>query len=169
MDSINANHINAGLLSGSQLLAKDGNAVKRGKKKPFKNIMGEVEDEGLGSPEGLSSEKQAALGNDSSIEVALMEIRAKGEALKANPSMDNIRHYRTVVSLFMRKVVDGSIATEEHIGGRGFKSKKKYTILRTIDIKLESMAMGILKSQYDQLEILRRLDEINGLLIDLLQ
>jgi len=45
--------------------------------------------------------------------------------------------------------------------------QKKYVIIRVIDEKLEDLAAHVLKSQGEQLDILDRIDEINGLLIDL--
>ncbi len=45
--------------------------------------------------------------------------------------------------------------------------QKKYVIIRIVDDRLESLASHVLKGQADQLEILRRIDEIHGMLVDL--
>ena len=40
-------------------------------------------------------------------------------------------------------------------------------MIRVIDGKLESLAAHVLKGQAEQLDVLRRINEINGLLVDL--
>jgi uncharacterized protein YaaR (DUF327 family) len=49
------------------------------------------------------------------------------------------------------------------------KKRKVYHLIQVVDQKLETLASGILSGQLRQLEILARLDEITGLLVDLMQ
>lgn len=92
-----------------------------------------------------------------------------GDELKKNANLELIKAYKQAVRRFMRRVVRDSFKTEETVTGLGFKKRKKYTMIKVIDEKLEALANGILRHQSDQLEILRRLDEIRGLLVDLTQ
>jgi uncharacterized protein YaaR (DUF327 family) len=46
--------------------------------------------------------------------------------------------------------------------------RKKFTQVEIIDQKLEQLAAGILSNQKDQLGLLGKIEEINGLLVDLL-
>jgi uncharacterized protein len=92
-----------------------------------------------------------------------------GDELKKNASLETIKAYKNAVRRFMARVVRDSFRTEEKVTGLGFKKRKKYIMIKVIDEKLEQLARGILQHQSDQLEILRRLDEIRGLLVDLTQ
>jgi uncharacterized protein YaaR (DUF327 family) len=54
-------------------------------------------------------------------------------------------------------------------GTPGSMSQKQYTKIQVIDKKLEDLAAMLLSSQMPQLEMAARLEEISGLLVDLLQ
>ncbi len=126
--------------------------------------VAEKEEAGLdGGEEWLSDPGQAA------VDVLLDDVTALGDELKKNASLDAIKAYKQAVRRFMSKVVRDSYDTEEKVTGLGFKKRKKYTMIRVIDEKLERLAVGILQHQTEQMEILRRLDEIRGLLVDLIQ
>jgi uncharacterized protein YaaR (DUF327 family) len=104
-----------------------------------------------------------------SLDSLLDGVTELGDELKKNASLEAIKAYKQAVRRFMSKVIRESYETKETVTGMGFKKRKKYTMIRVIDDKLEQLAMGILHHQKDQLEILRRLDEIRGLLVDLMQ
>ena len=74
-----------------------------------------------------------------------------------------------VVKRFMKIIVKKSLVTEEHSSGVNILKRKRFTLVQIIDTKLERLAAGVLTEQKEQLEILRKVDEINGLLVDLLQ
>jgi hypothetical protein len=82
--------------------------------------------------------------------------------------MEHIRRYRKAVSSFLRYVVANSLESETQEGARfnPLKKQKRYTLIRTVNEKLERLAAGILQNQYSQMEILRRVEEINGLIVD---
>ena len=48
-------------------------------------------------------------------------------------------------------------------------NRKKYTLVQVADRKLEELAVAILSGQAAQLDILARVEEINGLLVNMLQ
>ncbi|MCK5198436.1 MAG: DUF327 family protein, partial [Spirochaetales bacterium] len=49
------------------------------------------------------------------------------------------------------------------------KKQKRYTIIRVVDEKLERLAAGVLQNQSDKLYILEKIEEINGLIVNLLK
>ena len=59
---------------------------------------------------------------------------------------------------------------EETLGIRNphTMQQKKYVIIRVVDERLESLAAHVLKNQTDQMDILQRIDEIHGMLVDLI-
>ena len=92
-----------------------------------------------------------------------------GEDLKTNTNVSNIMKYKTVVKRFIKIIVNKSLIIEEHSSGINILKRKRFTIIQVINKKLERLAAGVLHEQREQLEILRKVDEINGLLVDLLQ
>jgi uncharacterized protein YaaR (DUF327 family) len=102
-----------------------------------------------------------------SIEELLDEVFTAGGALKAAPTLDAIREYRERVQAFLRHVVDHMLAVEESTSGGNILRRKRYTLIRVIDGKLEALAASVLSAQREQLGILAQVDEINGMLVDL--
>jgi hypothetical protein len=47
-------------------------------------------------------------------------------------------------------------------------TQREYLLVRTVDDKLERLVVEVLQNQMEQIELLRRIEEINGLLVDLL-
>ncbi len=101
------------------------------------------------------------------IEELLDGIFVSGEALKKAPTTDTIRDYRQKVKVFVRFVVSKSVALEETTSGANILKRKRFTLVKVIDEKLEALAASVLAGQKEQLSILARVDQINGLLVDL--
>lgn len=99
----------------------------------------------------------------------LDDVHASGDALKRDASAENIKNYKKAVRNFVHYVVERAYAVEEKTSGRNILKRKKFTTVAIIDEKLERLAADVLSAQRDRLDILKRLDEINGLLVDLLR
>jgi hypothetical protein len=102
-----------------------------------------------------------------SVEELLDEVFAAGGALKSAPTLEAIRDYRGRVQAFIRHVVDRMLEVEETVSGANPARRKRYTLIRVIDRKLEALAASVLSTQREQIGILAQVDEINGLLVDL--
>jgi uncharacterized protein YaaR (DUF327 family) len=102
------------------------------------------------------------------LDQALDLIREEGEALKCAPTMENVKKYRGAVKVFLQTVLEKILKTEERISGTNPLRKKRYVLIKVIDRKLEKLALDVLKHQSDQLNILERVEEINGLIVDLI-
>jgi len=98
---------------------------------------------------------------------ALEQVRRQGEILKTAPTMENIKHYRASVKAFLEFALKRILATEEKTSGANPLRRKRYVLVKVIDRKLENLALEVLKGQKEQMSILERVDEINGLLVDL--
>ena len=102
----------------------------------------------------------------------LDNVSESGEALKERPFPDNIVRYKEAVRNFMKFVVSRAYKKETSKGiiiRKGLDvTQKEYTQIQVIDEKLERLAAGILSNQKDKLAILAAVEEINGLLVDLL-
>lgn len=92
---------------------------------------------------------------------------AAGDRLKRRTDSGTLEAYRQAVRRFVSVVVERSIEVEERTSGSTIARRKRYTLVKIIDAKLEQLAAGMIASQRTQLDVLARIDEINGLLIDL--
>jgi uncharacterized protein YaaR (DUF327 family) len=113
----------------------------------------------------------------------LMEdVRTAGDALSERPFPQEILSYKRAVRNFMHYVVDNGFQVEDHPGipnylrsgfkgGRGgpnAQERKLYHAVQVVDCRLEDLAAALMKGQVSQLELLSRLEEIKGLLVDLM-
>lgn len=99
----------------------------------------------------------------------LDSVHATGEELKRDPSPERVKAYKQAVRSFTHYVVERAYGLSEKTSGGNILKRKKFTTVVVIDEKLERLAAEVLSAQRDKLEILRRLDEIHGLLVDLLR
>jgi uncharacterized protein YaaR (DUF327 family) len=112
----------------------------------------------------------------------LEDVRAAGDSLRERPFPQEILAYKQAVRNFMRYVVDNGYRVEQQIGipkylrpnfqgVRGSSDSQRkpvYRIIQVVDRRLEELAAALMKGQLSQLEILSRLEEIKGLLVDLI-
>lgn len=150
---------------------KDSDKSKTGKtaKTAFRSVLDKVSDEKNQASAILGPGLLPELDGSETVEGLLDDVHETGEALKRDPVFGPMNGYKNAVRRFLRYVLDNSLVMEETLGIRNPRTmqQKKYVIIRVVDEKLESLAAHVLKNQVDQLDILRRIDEIHGLLVDL--
>jgi uncharacterized protein YaaR (DUF327 family) len=115
----------------------------------------------------------AGFDEDADLEELLDDVHQNGEHLIKSPAMDSISEYKKSVKKFIQYVLKQSITVESIEGAKFNKFKpsnkqKRYTLISTIDDKLEKLASGILMNQGRQLNLLAKVEEINGLLVNLI-
>ncbi len=90
-----------------------------------------------------------------------------GDRLKHQTDIASLRAYKETVRRFLSVIVRRSIDIEEQQSGASVAKRKRYALIRIIDDKLERLAAGMVSNQRNQLELLAKIDEINGLIVDL--
>jgi uncharacterized protein YaaR (DUF327 family) len=132
-------------------------------------------------PEALESFKDAAPSEEMAQEL-LDAVRGAGDDLRQRPIPDEIRKYKKAVRNFIRYVVQNGYTVEAQAGipnaqkpgykgslwDPAAKDSKMFNIVQVVDQKLDRLAAEILARQVPQLELLAKLEEITGLLVDLL-
>jgi hypothetical protein len=104
-----------------------------------------------------------------SLEKMLDDIHGLGEKIRKDVSFELIAKYRSAVRAFLKTVVTGALQVEAKQSSPNVLRQKKFTLVKVIDGKLERLASGVLMNQHETFEVLAKIDEINGLLIDLIQ
>jgi uncharacterized protein YaaR (DUF327 family) len=114
-----------------------------------------------------------AFDEDSDLEDLLDDVHQNGENLLKDPSLSSIELYKKSVRNFIHYVLEQAIKVESIEGAKFNRFKpsnkqKRYTLISVIDDKLDKLAAGILMNQGRQMNLLAKVEEINGLLVDLI-
>jgi uncharacterized protein YaaR (DUF327 family) len=118
--------------------------------------------------EAEADRPQSAEDMETGLAEALDNVHIQGERLKKKPGFETIAEYKKAVRRFLKLISDACYELEEKVSIRRETENRK-TQIRIIDEKLEKLAAQIMHSQKSEFEILGRVDEIYGLLIDLRQ
>ncbi len=96
------------------------------------------------------------------------DIKAQGAKLTERLSISDLKEYRTKVSEFMNEVVTNSheFSRQNFLDKRG--RHRVYGIVKHVNKNLDEIAQELLKTEKDKMAILDKVDQINGLLIDVL-
>ncbi len=95
------------------------------------------------------------------------EITRQGAKLSKHRDIKDMKRYRALIKDFLNEVVNRSHAfsRENFLDRKG--RHRVYGIIRLIDQNLDELAQELVKDEQDNLEILRRIGEIEGLLLDI--
>lgn len=117
--------------------------------------------------EGLSpADKKKAI--DDILSVLQDKVFSNGANLADNINADTINEYKKAVKTFVNFAVKHALDVKSVIsGGLNPIKQKSYTIVKIIDQKVERLTQELLFNQIEKLQILERLDEIKGLLVNL--
>jgi uncharacterized protein YaaR (DUF327 family) len=135
------------------------------KKSRFSSILETTKEEAaaeLGAPRELPVSEEA-------VNQLLDDVRSAGDELRNRPFPEEIIRYKRAVRDFLHYIVENGFTLERQTSGTNLLKRKKFTLVQVVDKKLEDMAAMLMTNQMNQLELLARLEEITGLLVDLLQ
>lgn len=99
---------------------------------------------------------------------ALMEeITQQGERISKKKDIRDMKKYRSLIKEFMNEVINHSheFTRENFLDRRG--RHRVYGIIRLVDENLDALAQALVKEEKDNMEILSKIGEIRGLLLDL--
>ncbi len=98
----------------------------------------------------------------------MSEITAQGERIGKKKDIRDMKKYRSLIKEFMNEVVNRSheFSRENFLDKRG--RHRVYGIVRLVDENLDALAQELVKDEQDNMEILAKIGEIRGLLLDIL-
>lgn len=98
-----------------------------------------------------------------------------GDKLKSVPTPDSFLEYKKALSNFVQYVLQHSYevekTTQEIKASRRNnyrKQTKEYVVVRVVDEKLEQLASELLYNHKDKIGLANRINEISGILVDLM-
>ncbi len=96
------------------------------------------------------------------------EIATQGKRITKHMDVTDMRRYRELIKEFMNEIVNRShkFSRQNFLDKRG--RHRVYGMIKLIDKTLDELALELIKEEKDAIAILSRIDEIRGLLLDLL-
>jgi hypothetical protein len=153
--------------------------TRRGEKTEFASLFDSLRGK---TADDLGPVKNMPASEDS-VNSLMDEVRDAGDNLISRPLPEEIMRYKQAIRSFINYIVqnaymldhENSIPKFQMPGFKGVRgtpsamSHHKHSIILVVDKKLDDLAARLLSDQVRQMDIVSRLEEIRGLLIDLLQ
>lgn len=100
--------------------------------------------------------------------VLIEDITQEGKKIAKHMDVRDMKYYRSLVQEFMNEIVTRShkFQRENFLDRRG--RHRVYGMIKRIDENLDELAAELIKEEKDHLLILSKIDEIRGLLLDIL-
>ena len=114
----------------------------------------------------MSSIEEAGLSER--LSVMMQEITMQGEKLGKHMDVRDMKHYRRLIQEFMNEIVNRShkFSRENFLDRRG--RHRVYGMIKRVNVVLDELAGELIKEEKDTLAILSKVDEIRGLLQDII-
>ena len=96
------------------------------------------------------------------------DITMQGKKLGKHVDVRDMRRYRKLIQEFMNEIVNRShkFSRENFLDRRG--RHRVYGMIKRVNAALDELAQELMKDEKDHLLILDKIDEIRGLLLDIL-
>lgn len=114
----------------------------------------------------LSNIEEAGL--QERLSVMMKDIVQQGKKLSKHMDVGDMKKYRELIKEFLNEIVNRShkFSRENFLDRRG--RHRVYGIIKLVDKNLDELAQELVKGEKDQIAILNKVDEIRGLLLDIL-
>ena len=102
------------------------------------------------------------------LHVMVEEINAQGKKLAKHMDLTDMKYYRQLIREFMNEIVNHShkFSRENFLDRKG--RHRVYTTIKPVDENLDELASELINEEKDHILILNKIDEIRGLLLDIL-
>ncbi|KQL51356.1 hypothetical protein AN964_20485 [Heyndrickxia shackletonii] len=97
----------------------------------------------------------------------LSEIESAGEKLAKSRTFKDLAKYKTLVKRFIRETVDFGMNLKQSHTWNQFGEGRKLNIIETVDKQLVELTNDYIKKERPSIDILGKIGEIKGLLINL--
>jgi uncharacterized protein YaaR (DUF327 family) len=122
---------------------------------------------GQSGPFEVTLKNTAAANRKQLCETLLDKIDAQGAAIKKSPSLKGIKRYRQLVREFMNEALNNSYQVESDSKWDYSGNRKEYVIVKKVNQFLEDLTNNFVNQEKSQIDLIAKLDEIRGMLVDL--
>ena len=102
------------------------------------------------------------------LNLMMEEITMQGKKLSKHMDIRDMKKYRALIRDFVNEIVSRShkFSRENFLDKRG--RHRVYGMVKLVDKALDELALELIKDEKDHLAILNKIDEIRGMLLDIL-
>ncbi len=102
------------------------------------------------------------------LKLMMEDITQQGKRLSKHMDVRDMKRYRQLIKNFMNEIVNRShkFSRENFLDRRG--RHRVYGMIKLIDQNLDELALELIKEEKDNITILNKIDEIRGILLDLI-
>lgn len=102
------------------------------------------------------------------LNIMMEDIVQQGKKLTKHMDVRDMKHYRELIKDFMNEIINRShkFSRENFLDKRG--RHRVYGIIKLVDKNLDELAAQLIADEKDGMAILSKIDEIRGLLLDIL-
>ncbi|MBU6427598.1 MAG: DUF327 family protein [Cyanobacteria bacterium REEB65] len=122
---------------------------------------------GQAAPDPVAFQEQLAYQSgqgEEPVNQLIGDVQEQAKRLLANPTLGELAVYRDYIRRFMKAIAPRLGKLEKHNDRRN----RTLVLIRSVDEKLEALAQSLLEDQGKGIDLLAALNEIHGLLLDLL-
>ncbi|CEH33281.1 YaaR family protein [Romboutsia lituseburensis] len=98
------------------------------------------------------------------LESYMKEIKSIGERLVATQNYTDVIKYKQVIKGYLKSVVDYVYSLNQNTS---FWDGNYFTTVKTVNEKLDEMTRELMYEQKENIDMASKIDEINGLLLDI--
>lgn len=98
------------------------------------------------------------------LDIYVNEIREIGKKLVATQNYNDVIKYKQVIKGYLKSIVDYVYTLNKN---DSFWDRNYFTTVKTVNEKLEQVTKELIYDQRENIDIAAKIDEINGLLIDI--
>lgn len=138
------------------------------------NIKEKIVPEGLKTSDAYEKNFQVSLrhaqtssGDDKIMELA-ERIFEQGKKVGDKVDIKELKYYKKLVSEFLYEVINGSckFSKQSFLDRRG--RHRVYAVIKKINSELELLTQDVLSNEKNNIRVLKRLDDIRGLILDII-
>lgn len=96
------------------------------------------------------------------------KIEEQGQRLGKRADIKELQKYRELIGEFIKETVSNSYAFNKENSYESRRRHKVFATVNKINAKLEELAKEVLSSEADNLAILNKVDDIRGLILDMM-
>lgn len=101
------------------------------------------------------------------LDLLMKEVTKKAEKLAKSCTIQDLRDYKRSVREFLKETMGKAYQAQDGMGWDSAGKHKLFILIKKVDERLEELSIELIQDQKDNLELLNRLDEIRGLLVDM--
>lgn len=114
----------------------------------------------------ILQEKQMTLSQER-LETLFNELEQHGSHLSRSRSLKDLIAYKQTIQSFLKEVAQNSVAIEEHTGSYPNGREKRLKMIKQVDQQLLELSDLVLEKQASSIDLLDKMGEIKGLLVNL--